>query len=163
MVVVDSSMEAKGALEWALSHTVQSQDDAIVLLHVAKPYEGERKREIDGRAWELLHSMKSMCQKRRPGVQVEVVIREGQSNKGPIIVEEAKRRRVLLLAIGQRKRSMMWWLTRRWSGRRLRRGGVVEYCIENATCMTVGVRRKSKSLGGYLITTKRHKNFWLLA
>ncbi|XP_030455356.1 uncharacterized protein LOC115676544 [Syzygium oleosum] len=163
MVVVDSSLEAKGALEWALSHTIQSQDDTIVLLCVAKPYEGECRRQIDGRARELLLSMKSMCQKRRPGVQVEVIIREGKNNKGPIIVEEAKQRRVSLLAIGQRKRSMMWQLTRRWSGRWLRRGGVVEHCIENATCMTVGVRRKSKSLGGYLITTKRHKNFWLLA
>ncbi|XP_010031078.2 uncharacterized protein LOC104420979 [Eucalyptus grandis] len=162
MVVVDSSLEAKGALEWALSHTVQSQDDAIVLLHVAKPYEGESRREIDGRARELLHSMKSMCQTRRPKVQVEVVLREGQNNKGPIIVEEANRRRVSLLAIGQRKRSMMWQLTRRWPWRRLHRGGVVEYCIENAACLTVGVRRK-RSLGGYLITTKRHKNFWLLA
>lgn len=36
MVVVDASVEAKGALEWALSHTIQSQD-TIVLLHVAKP------------------------------------------------------------------------------------------------------------------------------
>ena len=36
MVVVDSSLEAKGALEWALSHTIQGQD-TIVLLHVTKP------------------------------------------------------------------------------------------------------------------------------
>lgn len=36
MVVVDSSLEAKGALEWALSHTVRTQD-TIVLLHVAQP------------------------------------------------------------------------------------------------------------------------------
>jgi uncharacterized protein (DUF2132 family) len=35
MVVVDSSLEAKGALEWALTHAVQSQDN-IILLHVAK-------------------------------------------------------------------------------------------------------------------------------
>lgn len=35
MVVVDSSVEAKGALEWALSHTLQTQD-TIILLHVAK-------------------------------------------------------------------------------------------------------------------------------
>lgn len=34
MVVVDSSSEAKGALDWALSHTVQAQD-TIVLIHVA--------------------------------------------------------------------------------------------------------------------------------
>lgn len=35
MIVVDSSFEAKGALQWALSHTVQSQDK-LVLLHVTK-------------------------------------------------------------------------------------------------------------------------------
>lgn len=36
MVVVDSSLEAKGALDWVLSHTVQTQD-TLVLLHVSKP------------------------------------------------------------------------------------------------------------------------------
>lgn len=36
MIVVDSSIEAKGALQWALSHTVQSQD-LVILLHVSKP------------------------------------------------------------------------------------------------------------------------------
>lgn len=34
MIVVDSSLEAKGALEWALSHTVQSQD-TVILVHVS--------------------------------------------------------------------------------------------------------------------------------
>lgn len=36
MVVVDSSIEAKGALQWAFSHTVQSQD-TVILLCVTKP------------------------------------------------------------------------------------------------------------------------------
>ena len=36
MIVVDSSLEAQGALDWTLSHTVQSQD-TVVLLHVTKP------------------------------------------------------------------------------------------------------------------------------
>lgn len=35
MVVVDSSRETKTALQWALSHTVQSQD-AVVLVYVIK-------------------------------------------------------------------------------------------------------------------------------
>lgn len=44
MVVVDSSFEAKGALDWALSHTIQSQD-TVVLVHVARPVgEGKRKQ-----------------------------------------------------------------------------------------------------------------------
>lgn len=46
MVVVDSSFEAKGALDWALSHTVQSQD-TVVLVHVARPFsEGEKKNRM---------------------------------------------------------------------------------------------------------------------
>lgn len=36
MIVVDSSLEAKGAVQWALTHTVQNQD-TIILLHVIKP------------------------------------------------------------------------------------------------------------------------------
>lgn len=34
MVVVDSSSESKGALQWALDHTVQNQD-TMILLYVA--------------------------------------------------------------------------------------------------------------------------------
>ncbi|KAJ9163494.1 hypothetical protein P3X46_023156 [Hevea brasiliensis] len=163
MAVVDSSLEAKGALQWALSHTVQSQD-TIVLLYISKLSNSKQGPECKlkvKRACELLHSMKNMCQRKRPGVQVEVAIRPGKE-KGPIIVEEAKQQRVSLLVLGQRKRSIMWRLMKRWAGKR-KDGGAVEYCIQNSSCMTIAVRRKGKKLGGYLITTKRHKNFWLLA
>lgn len=34
MVVVDSNMESKGALQWALDHAVQNQD-TMILLHIA--------------------------------------------------------------------------------------------------------------------------------
>ncbi|GMY15475.1 hypothetical protein FCV25MIE_10714 [Fagus crenata] len=162
MVVVDSSLEAKGALEWALSHTIQSQD-TIILLHVVK---SSRRGSNNGngtlRAYELLHSLKNMCQMSRPGVQVDLALLEGKE-KGPIIVNEAKQQGVSLLVIGQRKQSsILWCLMKRWPEMR-DRGGVVEYCIQNASCMTIAVRRKSKKLGGFLITTKRHKKFWLLA
>ncbi|KAK6261766.1 hypothetical protein QUC31_007582 [Theobroma cacao] len=160
MVVVDASVEAKGALEWALSHTIQSQD-TIVLLHVAKPRKRASKRNRNPRVYELLHSMKNMCQMKRPGVQVEVATLEGKE-KGPIIVEAAKQQQASLLVLGQRKKSMIWRLMRRWAGKR-GPAGVGDYCIQNASCMTIAVRKKSNELGGYLITTKRHKNFWLLA
>ncbi|CAK7323212.1 unnamed protein product [Dovyalis caffra] len=164
MVVVDSSLEAKGALEWVLSHTVQNQD-TIVLLYVCKPSKKGPESSLEQilRAHETLQSMKNMCQGRRPGVQVVVAMHEGKE-RGPMIVEEAKQRRVSLLVLGQRKRSIMWRLMKRWAGKRNRGGaGTVEYCIQNASCMTIAVRSKGKKLGGYLITTKRHKNFWLLA
>lgn len=94
--------------------------------------------------------------------------------KGPIIVEESTKRDVSLLVLGQKKKSMTWRLIMMWAhGGRVvgggggdgsgGRGGVVDYCIQNASCMAIAVRRKSKKLGGYLITTKRQKDFWLLA
>lgn len=93
---------------------------------------------------------------------MDVALVEGQE-KGPIIAEEAKRQRVSLLVVGQRKQSsMLWCLLKRCAGQKTH-GGVAEFCIQNASCMTIAVRRKSRKLGGYLITTKRHKNFWLLA
>lgn len=36
MIVVESSLEAKNALHWALSHTLQSRD-LLFLLYVTKP------------------------------------------------------------------------------------------------------------------------------
>ncbi|KAL4339440.1 hypothetical protein GQ457_08G036700 [Hibiscus cannabinus] len=183
MVVVDSTLEAKGALDWALSHTIQAED-TIVLLHVTKLrkrghhlslththahiYEKSSKRKRNPRADDQLNSMKNMCQKRKPGVRIEVTKVEGKE-KGALIVEAAKQLKVSLLVLGQRKKSIIWRLMRRLVARRGGGGGggggggVVDYCIQNASCMTIAVRRKSNQLGGYLITTKRHKKFWLLA
>lgn len=162
MVVVDTSLEAKSALQWALTHTVQSHD-TIILLSVIKPsQQGENANsENSQRAYELLYSMKTMCQTKRPGVQVELAVQEGKE-KGPVIVEAAKQRKVSLLVLGQRKRWIMWRLGRIWS-RKKSKNRVVEHCIQNAKCLTIAVRRKSSKYGGYLITTKRHKDFWLLA
>ncbi|XP_048428195.1 universal stress protein PHOS32-like isoform X2 [Pyrus x bretschneideri] len=171
MIVVDSSLEAKGAIQWALSHTVQSQDK-IVLLHVTKSANSKKGEETSKeiapspRAYALVHSLRNMCQLKRPEVEIEVaVVVEGNKEKGPKILEEAKKQEVGLLVLGQKKRSTTWRLLVMWTGNRVSggRGGVVEYCIQNASCMAVAVRRKSRKVGGYLITTKRQKDFWLLA
>ncbi|KAK9748158.1 hypothetical protein RND81_02G040000 [Saponaria officinalis] len=163
MVVVDGSQEAKGALQWALSHTVQ-KEDTIVLLYIAKPSKRGPNSEgdINPKANGLLYTLKSICQTKRPGVQVEVVALSGL-DKGQIIVNKAKEHRATLLVVGHRRRSIAWRVLMRWAGRSRSSQCVVDYCIQNAECMTIAVRRKSKKLGGYLITTKRHKNFWLLA
>ncbi|XP_068657593.1 universal stress protein PHOS32-like [Aristolochia californica] len=165
MIVVDSSQEAKSAVQWALTHTVQSQD-TLVLLYVARSArQGEEchdQKETNPKCYELLCSMKNSCQMKKPGLEVEIVSVEGRE-KGPTIVEEAKKQGISLLVLGQRKRSSMTWrLLMTWARSKIA-GGTVEYCIQNAECMTLAVRRKSRKLGGYLITTKRHKDFWLLA
>ncbi|KAJ4822654.1 hypothetical protein Tsubulata_038701 [Turnera subulata] len=166
MIVVDTSIEAKGALQWALSHTVQSQD-IVVLVHIVKPSkqatsEESIKDRAPPRAFEVVNSLKNICQLKRPEIQIEIAVVEGRE-KGPLIVEEAKKQGAALLVLGQKKRSMTWRLIMAWATNRVGGGGVVEYCIQNANCMAIAVRRKSKRHGGYLITTKRHKDFWLLA
>ncbi|CAK9312206.1 unnamed protein product [Citrullus colocynthis] len=172
MVVVDWSVEAKEALEWTLSHAVQN-NDTIVLVHVLKSLKlqgfefGNKVKYI--KAYKLLFSLRNMCLKTRPQVQVEIALLEGKE-RGPIIVEEAKKHKLSLLVLGQRKRPILRRLLNRWTTRRSRRRGkkktcraTAKYCIQNSSCMTIAVRKKSKQIGGYLITTKSHKNFWLLA
>ncbi|WOH07803.1 hypothetical protein DCAR_0727237 [Daucus carota subsp. sativus] len=165
MLVVESSLEARNALHWALTHTLQSRD-LLYLLYVTKPSKQGERFSKDGhpvpRIPDFLHSMKTTCKLKRPEVETEIIVAEGKE-KGPTVVEQAKKKEVAMLILGQKKRSMSWRLLMMWAGnRRIGGNGVVEHCIQNASCMAIAVRRKSKD-GGYLITTKRHKNFWLLA
>ncbi|KAJ8494025.1 hypothetical protein OPV22_015746 [Ensete ventricosum] len=165
MVVVDPSPEAKAALQWALSHSVRS-DDTVVLVQNVRPSckHGERlQRERDPKGFELLHAMKSICRANKPEVQVEMAMVEGEE-RGPAILEEASKQGASLLVMGQQHRSMAWRLITAWAGNKAGGGDTVDYCIRNAACMAAAVRRKSsRGGGGYLITTKRHKDFWLLA
>lgn len=161
MVVVDSSAEAKRALLWTLSHTVVEDHDSLILLYLV-PGSKESEGQIDGKNEEVPNSLKALCKSRRPEVEVEVeVLAVEGKEKGPSIVSQASKHAVSLLILGQRKPSLLWRLLMTWAGGR--GGGVVEYCIQNAQCMTLAVRKKSRRSGGYLITTKRQKNFWLLA
>lgn len=163
VVVVDSSPEAKTAVQWTLSHSVQS-NDTVVLLDIVKPskHGDQPQRERDPNGSELLHAMKRICQAKRPEVQVEFSLVEGKE-RGPAIVEEARKQGASLLVMGQKKkRSITWRLLMMWAGNRVG-SSVADYCVQNAGCMALAVRRKSWRGGGYLITTKRHKDFWLLA
>ncbi|EOA22674.1 hypothetical protein CARUB_v10003378mg [Capsella rubella] len=166
MVVVDKALASTGALEWAITHTLQPQD-TLFLLYFAKPFRKSkrknRKREV--KTDELVHTLKKLCQTKRPGIEVEIRRLEGKDkDKGQKIVEEAKKQQVSLLVVGQEKKPPVWRLLKRWAWKRRRgHGGVLKYCLENASCMTIAVKPKNRKLGGYLITTKRHKNFWLLA
>ncbi|KAK9105221.1 hypothetical protein Scep_022065 [Stephania cephalantha] len=172
MIVVDSSPEAKGALQWALSHAA-SEQDTIILLYVSKSsVQGKDSDQTNPRIYEMLSSMRCFCHNKRPGVYIEIEVSfviGNQKDKGAMIVEEAKKQGASLLVLGHKKRSMRWQLLMIWAVARFGSattgggGGVVEHCIQNAHCMTIAVRRKSRRFGGYLITTKRHNDFWLLA
>ncbi|WOL10760.1 ATP-dependent DNA helicase CHR12 [Canna indica] len=69
IIVVDSSPEVKVALRWAFSHSIQS-NDTVVLVQIVKPPKrgkGDRtQRERYPKGLELLLSMKSICQAKKP-------------------------------------------------------------------------------------------------
>ena len=103
-------------------------------------------------------------------VRVELSLAEGK-DRGPAIVEAARKQGVSLLVVGQKKRSVTWRLLSMWmagvKGAAGGRGGngasAADYCVQHAACMALAVRRKSRRGGGYLITTRRQRDFWLLA
>ncbi|CAL9757682.1 unnamed protein product [Musa acuminata subsp. burmannicoides] len=176
VVAVDSGPEAKAALQWALSHSLHD-NDSLVLVSVVKPRRrrklpslgfatsidvlftssvyralaaGDRSQtEWSSRSHQAFLAMQSMCQARRPEIKVELSVVEGRE-RGPAIVEEARKQGASLLVLGQKKRSIAWRVVRLWSGNSMR-GGVVDYCIQNASCMTVAVRRKSRRGGQVLL------------
>uniref|UniRef100_A0A0E0JAP0 UspA domain-containing protein n=1 Tax=Oryza nivara TaxID=4536 RepID=A0A0E0JAP0_ORYNI len=164
MVVADGGGdEARTALQWALSHSVRPCD-TVVLLDVVRSVSGGGKDWDDpSRGCQHLETMRSICQAKRPEVRVELSLVEGKE-RGPAIVEAARKQGVSLLVMGQKKRSITWRLLVMWmTGGKGGGRGTAEYCVQNAACMALAVRRKSRRGGGYLITTRRQRDFWLLA
>ncbi|KAJ7521343.1 hypothetical protein O6H91_19G048900 [Diphasiastrum complanatum] len=173
IVAVDNSDEARVALLWALSHVVHKLD-VVTLLHVldstpaslpdledisftstASSIRNKDQLQMEAKGYELATSLKNLCLTRRPEVEVEVLIVEGE--KGPTIVGQAKKLEASILVLGQTKPGLAqrFW---KWN-----KDKVVDFCIENSHCLALAVRRKSKRAGGYLINSKWQKNFWLLA
>ncbi|RLN27639.1 uncharacterized protein C2845_PM05G17190 [Panicum miliaceum] len=91
-------------------------------------------------------------------VRVELSLAEGK-DRGPAIVEAARKQGVSLLVVGQKKRSVTWRLLSMWMAGVKGAAGAAEH----AACMALAVRRKSRRGGGYLIITRRQRDFWLLA
>ncbi|PUZ38059.1 hypothetical protein GQ55_9G166700 [Panicum hallii var. hallii] len=170
MVLADGRAEAAGALQWALSQAVRS-NDTVVLLTVVKPVTQDAVSDscvkmLGTKSQQHLDALKILCESTRPEVKVETCAVEAEE-RAPAVVEAARRHDASLLVLGQRRRrAVARWLQALW--RRRRRGGspgggggMVEHCIEHAPCAALAVRRRSS--GGYLVSSKRHKDFWLLA
>ncbi|CAL4946355.1 unnamed protein product [Urochloa decumbens] len=153
MVVVDESSGAKHAMMWALTH-VANKGDFLTLLHVL-PHSGSGRGE---EASSLANSLGTLCKASRPEVEVEALVIQGP--KLATVLSQVKKLEASVLVLSQCRPSPYCWL-----GCLLRSSSeeFVEHCINQAECLTLAVRKQSKGVGGYLISTRWQKNFWLLA
>ncbi|KAJ0092228.1 hypothetical protein Patl1_25727 [Pistacia atlantica] len=160
MLVADPTRESAGALQYALSHVLVEQDE-LILIHVEhqsawkNPFATLLKKQTssssnqtpsalcsssDGGApaageEDFLDQMKHACEVAQPKLQ-------DRDEISPMLILRYKRPG--------------------GASRGARGMDTAEYLIENSKCTCVGVQRKGQN-AGYLLNTKTHKNFWLLA
>ncbi|XP_062099003.1 uncharacterized protein LOC133804915 [Humulus lupulus] len=170
MVVVDESSHSKHAMIWALTH-VANKGDLLTLLHIVpsshKVVSSERASDSSSFVSSssssssspfLANSLGSLCKACKPEVEVEALVIQGP--KLATVISQVKKLEVSVLVLGQKKTSPLLSCL---CGMSSRTEEFVEQCINGADCLTVGVRKQSRGVSGYLISTRWQKDFWLLA
>ncbi|XP_061341967.1 uncharacterized protein LOC133288264 [Gastrolobium bilobum] len=155
MVVVDHTSHSKHAMMWTLTH-VANKGDLLTLLHVVPPH----KASESSCSTYLVNYLGSLCKDSKPEVEVEALVIEGP--KLATVMSQVKKLEVSVLVLGQKKPLPLFSCL---CGSRSRSSTeeFAENCINNAECLTIAVRKRSKGTNGYLISTRWQKNFWLLA
>ncbi|KAG1328073.1 hypothetical protein COCNU_01G020070 [Cocos nucifera] len=158
MVVIDESARAKHAMMWALTH-VANKGDLLTLLHVIPHHHHHHHHHPRGGAGEeaarLAKSLGALCKVCNPEVEVEALVIQGP--KLATVLSQVRKLEASVLVLSQSKPSPFCCMFRSSSEE------FVEQCINKADCLTLAVRKQSKGVGGYLISTRWQKNFWLLA
>ncbi|XP_076899210.1 uncharacterized protein LOC143553015 [Bidens hawaiensis] len=158
MVVVDQSLHSKHAMLWALTH-VANQGDMLTLIEIQpSPNFNASANSSSAPANQLVTSLGSLCKACKPEVEVEALVIQG-GPKLATVVSQVKKLEVSVLVLGQKNTSPIL----RCLGGMSSTEKFVEQCINTVECLTIGVRKQSKGIGGYLISTGWHKDFWLLA
>ncbi|XP_042980345.1 uncharacterized protein LOC122310504 [Carya illinoinensis] len=157
MVVVDQTSHSKNAMMWALNY-VANKGDLFTLLHIIPlSSNGSERASESSCSPYLANSLGSLCKACRPEVEVEALVIQGP--KLATVMSQVKKLEVSVLVLGQKKPSSIISCFCGTSSTE----EFVEQCINNGECLTVGVRKQSRGMGGYLISTRWQKNFWLLA
>ncbi|PIM99112.1 hypothetical protein CDL12_28397 [Handroanthus impetiginosus] len=193
MVVADPSRESAGALQYALSHAVLDNDTLILLhvdnpnawknplgALFKNPTSPGGARiggigsfsssfvGLDGGAGggeaDFLDGMKRVCVTAKP--KLKVVVEKAETTEGKdkasVILAHCEASKIDLLIVGQRRNTLSNAILGPKRGLSLRGFDTADYLVENSKCTCVAVQKKGQN-GGYLLNSKTHKNFWLLA
>ncbi|KAK7369203.1 hypothetical protein VNO80_11238 [Phaseolus coccineus] len=191
MVVADPTRESAGALQYALSHAVIEQDE-LILLHVENPsswrntistflkmpslgssatvsleFGGGGGAAAEGEGVDFLEEMKHICRASQPKMKVRAVrVEMDGKDRATTILSLSKTYGVDVIVIGQKRSisSALLGYKRPVGGsmKGMKAIDTAEYLIQNSTCTCVSVQRKGQN-GGYVLNSKTHRNFWLLA
>ncbi|PNX80950.1 adenine nucleotide alpha hydrolase superfamily protein [Trifolium pratense] len=156
MVIVDGTSHSKHAMIWALTHVV-NKGDLLTLLNIVSPQSASESYSPTY----LVNHLGSICKDCKPEVEVEALVIQGP--KLATVMSQVKKLEASILVLGQKKPSSFFSCLCGSSSSCSSTEEFVEYCINNAECLTIGVRKRSKGNNGYLISTRWQKNFWLLA
>uniref|UniRef100_A0A2N9HMP0 UspA domain-containing protein n=1 Tax=Fagus sylvatica TaxID=28930 RepID=A0A2N9HMP0_FAGSY len=160
MVAVDNTSHSKHAMMWALTHVVNKGDLLTLLQIIPSSNKGsERTSESSSSSCSpyLANSLGSLCKACRPEVEVEALVIQGP--KLATVMSQVKKLEVSVLVLGQKSPTPLISCLCGTSSTE----EFVEQCINNADCWTIGVKKQSRGMGGYLISTRWQKDFWLLA
>ncbi|KAJ6420947.1 hypothetical protein OIU84_028349 [Salix udensis] len=118
---------------------------------------------------DFLEAMRQVCQIAQPKIPVRLErtpLMEETKDKANTILSKSNLLSVDLLIIGQRRgfsTAILGTSRYKLSGGSGTKGSdTAEYLIEKSKCTCVAVQKRGQN-AGYVLNTKTHKNFWLLA
>ncbi|XWS08713.1 hypothetical protein CRYUN_Cryun40dG0024600 [Craigia yunnanensis] len=185
MVVANPTPHSAAALQYALSHALLEQDE-LILFHIENPNSWKntfstflRKPSFSSGATapnsvpegsstdiDFLDQMKRACEIAQPKIPVRIEKTDiDGKDKATVILAKSKALGIDLIIIGQRRSlsSAIRGYTRPGGSMRgSKLTNIADYLIENSPCTCVGVQKRGQN-GGYVLNSKTHKNFWLLA
>ncbi|XP_022749013.1 uncharacterized protein LOC111298559 [Durio zibethinus] len=185
MVVADPTPHSAAALQYALSHAMLEQDE-LILFHIENPNSWKNTFSTflrrpsfpsgttapnsvpEGASTDIdfLDQMKRACEIAQPKipVRIEKTDMDGK-DKATVILSKSKALGIDLIIIGQRRSLSSAILGYRRPSGSMKGSKLIDtadYLIENSPCTCVAVQKKGQN-GGYVLNSKTHKNFWLLA
>ncbi|KAM7252873.1 hypothetical protein ACFE04_008738 [Oxalis oulophora] len=187
MVVAEPTRESAAALQYTLSHAILEQDE-LILMHIensgAYPnvwkntFSFLKRPGLVGAATssvvsgvveapvqevDFLEEMKRISELAQPKVRVQTErVQMEAKDKANALLVKSKVLGVDVVVVGQKRSISTAILGVRRPAGSLKGVDTADYLIENCKCTCVGVQKKGQS-AGYLLNTKTHKNFWLLA
>ncbi|XP_065862951.1 uncharacterized protein [Euphorbia lathyris] len=183
MLVAEPTRESAGAFQYAISHVVLEKDE-LILLHVENPHSwrntfsflhrrsslpspsSSSNLNIEGEE-NFLEAMINVCEIAHPKLSIrtewiDMDNKGKEKDRANAILDKSDKLGADIIIIGQKRSISTALLGYKRSSSGLKAFDTTEYLIEKSKCTCVAVQKKGQN-AGYVLNSKTHRNFWLLA